>query len=167
MNGLREMMGSKGTVFNTSHVLKAVAATILCLAVFSSLSPGQGRLSGKNGNAATMDKASDKELQRIQKLAEEGDAARAWWLARMYDPDVPVSSHASNGDPRKQKKGQPYFFKGLTKSYSEAAKWYELAANGGNKAAQSRLGDMYFDQGTGLGDYAKAALWYAKVAGHC
>ena len=154
MNSLRELTAPKRIVCTTSHTPKVTAAAILCLAVFSS-SPSLAK------------EGSEKQLQAIKKLAEKGDIDEQLWLGRINDPDVKENADVSGGRKKKKKEqsGLHRYSFSVTKSYPEALKWYELAANGGNKAAQSRLGDMYFDQGTGLGDYAKAALWYAKVAG--
>lgn len=127
---------------------------------------GQGRLSGqRNNDVRKMDKASEKELQRIQTLAEKGDVEKAWWLGRTYDPSVPLP-HGGKYDPRWQKKNQPYFFQ-VTKSYSDALHWYEIAAKGGYGSAQSVLGDLYFaDDKRGevfFHDYEKAVFWYTKA----
>lgn len=54
---------------------------------------------------------------------------------------------------------------GVTKDYVEAARWYEKAAEKGDKSAQFNLGYAY-QHGEGVSqDYAKFVLWYKKSAG--
>lgn len=56
-----------------------------------------------------------------------------------------------------------YEGKGVEKNYTEAAKWYQEAANAGNAVAQSQLGNMYY-LGYGVKqDYTKAVEWYRKA----
>ena len=53
---------------------------------------------------------------------------------------------------------------GVPQDYTEAAKWYRLAAEQGYADAQSNLGIMY---GRGLGvpqDYVEAVRWYLAAA---
>jgi TPR repeat protein len=57
-----------------------------------------------------------------------------------------------------------YYGKNHEKSYEEAAKWYEVAANAGDTDSMNKLASMYR---TGRGvpiDYKKAAMWYRKAA---
>jgi TPR repeat protein len=50
--------------------------------------------------------------------------------------------------------------KGLAQDYTEAVKWYRLAANKGEAAAQASLGGMY-QSGYGVQqDYREALRWY-------
>ncbi len=53
---------------------------------------------------------------------------------------------------------------GVPQDYSEAVKWYRMAAEQGNADAQSALGVMYQD-GRGVPrDFVEAARWYDKAA---
>ena len=53
---------------------------------------------------------------------------------------------------------------GVTQDYTEALKWYTLAAEKGDAFAQSNLGVMY-EVGNGVAvDYKKAMEWYSKSA---
>lgn len=57
-----------------------------------------------------------------------------------------------------------YYGRGLPQNYSEAARWYDLAAKQGEPAAQSNLGDMYYG-GQGVPrDYGKALELWGKAA---
>ena len=48
---------------------------------------------------------------------------------------------------------------GLKKDYTEAAKWYRLAANQGHVKAQFQLG-MLYKKGLGIAqDYTEATRW--------
>ncbi len=54
--------------------------------------------------------------------------------------------------------------KGCSQDYTEAMKWYRLAADQGDAWAQSNLGWMY-RKGQGVPqDYAKAVKWYRLAA---
>jgi TPR repeat protein len=53
---------------------------------------------------------------------------------------------------------------GVPQNYTEAMKWYRLAADQGNAGAQSNLGNMYeFGQGVPQ-NYAEAMKWYRLAA---
>lgn len=57
-----------------------------------------------------------------------------------------------------------YKGEGVQQDYSEAFKWYRLAADQGLAESQHMLGAMY-DQGNGMPqDYVKAVAWYRKAA---
>ncbi len=78
------------------------------------------------------------ELERM--AAENGSADAQYYLAEMYRFG---SSSAE-------------------KNFSEALKWYKLAAEGGNHDAMSRLGFMYY-RGDGVEkDYNEAYYWFEK-----
>jgi hypothetical protein len=81
-------------------------------------------------------------LREFQPLAQVGLASAQYHLGLMYSI------------------GQ-----GVTQDYAEAAKWYRLAAERGNAAAQFTLGSSY-DEGLGgvLQDYTEAAKWFSKAA---
>lgn len=54
--------------------------------------------------------------------------------------------------------------KGIPQDYTEAAKWYQLAAQQGVAPAQFNLGNMY-RKGQGVPkDYAEAVKWYRLAA---
>jgi TPR repeat protein len=53
---------------------------------------------------------------------------------------------------------------GVPRDYTEAVRWYRLAADEGYPVAQYDLGDMY-EEGHGVPqDYAEAVRWYRKAA---
>jgi TPR repeat protein len=53
---------------------------------------------------------------------------------------------------------------GVTKDFSEAAKWYRKAADQGDAKAQSMLGFIYY-QGEGITkDFSEAIKWWNKAA---
>ncbi len=53
---------------------------------------------------------------------------------------------------------------GVSQNDDEAFKWFRLAAEQGNEAAQTNLGAMYY-QGHGVGqNYQEAAQWFQRAA---
>ena len=53
---------------------------------------------------------------------------------------------------------------GVIRNYAEAAKWYRLAAEQNNAAAQANLADMYnFGRGVPKNE-AEAIKWYCRAA---
>ena len=81
------------------------------------------------------------DLQKKRELAEQGDPWYQTELALMYH----------NGQMVK-------------KNYSEAARWYQLAADQGFSKAQANLGVLYAE---GLGveqDFDQAAQWFLSAA---
>ncbi len=68
--------------------------------------------------------------------------------------------------PESQKLLGEFFLTGHTvpQNYKEAVKWYEMAAENGDREAQSELGFLYF-VGRGVGqDFNKAFYWFEKAA---
>ena len=73
---------------------------------------------------------------------------------------------AQLGDANAQVNVGTLYYQGLgvTQSYTEAVKWFELAANQGNAQGQFNLGNMY-SQGQGvLQDYSAAVKWFQLSA---
>ncbi|KAK3833600.1 MAG: hypothetical protein J3R72DRAFT_230870 [Linnemannia gamsii] len=53
---------------------------------------------------------------------------------------------------------------GISQDFSEAIKWYQMAADRGSAQAQSNIGSMY-EEGHGVTqDFSKAVMWYRKAA---
>lgn len=89
----------------------------------------------------TSNSVASVDLQKKRELAEEGDPWYQTELALMYH----------NGQALKQ-------------DYSEAARWYQLAADQGFSKAQANLGVLYAE---GLGveqDFGQAAHWFLSAA---
>jgi TPR repeat protein len=81
------------------------------------------------------------ELRLLQPLAGAGNAEARFLLGVMYR-----------------------FGRGVPQNYTEAVKWYRLAAEQGNAWAQLGLGGMY-DDGKGVRqDYREAVKWYGLAA---
>ena len=73
---------------------------------------------------------------------------------------------AQQGDANAQVNTGTLYYQGLgvSQSYTEAIKWFELAANQGNAQGQFNLGNMY-SQGQGvLQDYSTAVKWFQLAA---
>ncbi len=68
--------------------------------------------------------------------------------------------------PDSQKLLGQFFLQGINvpKNYSEAMKWYTLAAENGDRDAQSELGFLYYTGKGGERNFAKAFHWYEKSA---
>jgi TPR repeat protein len=49
---------------------------------------------------------------------------------------------------------------GVTQNYTEAIKWYTLAAEQKEPMAQSNLGHLYANEQTGKLDYVQAHKWF-------
>lgn len=77
---------------------------------------------------------------------------------------LPMISPAQNTNitaKEANKKGDEYYDK---KNYTEAIKWYRIAAEQGDAEGQNNLGVMY-ENGNGVAkDYTEAAKWYRKAA---
>ena len=104
-----------------------------------------------DGNAPSLDKGLDALSQGDYKtafkiflpLAEGGDPAAQYCLGSMYTIDGQVEK---------------------TKNFTEAAKWYRMAAEQGFYFAQHELGSLYCN-GSGVEQNASVALvWYHKAA---
>lgn len=79
--------------------------------------------------------------QIIEPLARKGNAEAQYSLGNMY-----------------------YYGNGVTKDYTETAKWYHKSAEQGNEWAQYHLGEMYY-YGRGVTkDYTEAIKWFRKSA---
>ena len=111
------------------------------------------------------------EYERVANLARQGNGEAQYTLALYYGLGAPpdltkvaewLLKSAKQGHPQAQLiLGHERYFR---QDYADAVKWYRLAAEQGDAAAQSKLGDMYY-QGEGLAqDYAEAARWYRRAA---
>lgn len=122
--------------------------------------------------------AEHTEIQSLQAMAEQGDAAAQVELGyRYYEgdgvPDNPAEAvrlfrqAAEQGDARGQcALGVCYAHAiGVDGDEREAARWYRLAAEQGNVVAQLYLAACY-ELGTGVeANRAEAARWYLEAAG--
>jgi hypothetical protein len=134
-------MSSKTTILAVSRVAKHLFTLSICLAALLLL----GQL------FAQKQVKESKEVMEYKALAEQGRVDIQFRLGELYDPDTPDYSH---GHPR-QMKGQPLAL-AVNKSFTEAARWYQMAANGGNVAAQARLADISREGKLSSVDLAKA-----------
>jgi len=83
---------------------------------------------------------TDQNIDVLRKSAEKGDKEAQYNLGVMYD----------NG-------------KGVRQDYTEAMKWYKLAAAQGDALAQYNLGGMY-DRGIGVKqDKRQAKEWFGNA----
>jgi TPR repeat protein len=84
-----------------------------------------------------------KSLERVRQQGERGEINAQFALGFMYEEGG---------------------VKGVPQDYSEAARWYRLAADQGYYAAMHELGLMYFD-GKGVPqDYVTAYMWLNLAA---
>jgi TPR repeat protein len=122
-------------LFPMLHAIMAACLMLMALGVTAVAGPLEdAKAAHDRGDYAT-------ELRLLRPLADEGDALAEFKLGEIYD----------NGQ-------------GVTRSYTEAAKWYGLAAAQGNASAQFYLGAMY-NLGQGIPqDYAKAIKWWRLAA---
>lgn len=81
------------------------------------------------------------DLAETRELAENGDAWYQTELAMMY-----------------------HYGKHLKRDYTEAARWYRLAAEQGQSKAQANLGVLYAEGKGVQKDYEQAAHWFLKAA---
>ena len=80
------------------------------------------------------------------------------------DPTPPERSEITNPETQFEIGVKYYRGTDVTRDYSEAVKWYRLAANQGYANAQCNLGNMY-SWGCGVTqDYAEALKWYRLAA---
>jgi hypothetical protein len=96
---------------------------------------------GFNFLFASVHANESRELQALRTKAVAGDAAAQFALASAYDSG-----------------------RGVKTNLTEAAKWYEAAAQQGNSEAQNSIGSLYL-HGEGVPqDPPKACDWFAKSA---
>ena len=80
----------------------------------------------------------DREIEKLEKLAEQGDVSAMFELGCMYE-------------------------KGTTIDIKKAIEWYEKAADLDSRAAMHRLGEIYL-KGQGVPqDYKKSKEWLEKA----
>ena len=80
------------------------------------------------------------DIEKIRKLAENGDANAMYELGALYH----------NG-------------RGTEQDFKEAMKWYRKAADMGNVWAMLNVGLMYFEGWGVKKDYDEAMKWYRKA----
>jgi TPR repeat protein len=94
---------------------------------------------GKNSGGGA--KAAAPKFDVVKPRAEAGDAQAQATMGDLY----------ANGE-------------GVTQNYTQAAKWYQMAAAKGNPAAETALGDLC-EAGQGVRrDMKEAAKWYEQAA---
>jgi localization factor PodJL len=81
-------------------------------------------------------------LARLKAVADDGYAPAQFYLAKLYETGV----------------------SGVVKSPTEARKWTERAADGGDRSAMHNLALYYFRGEGGPQDLAKAARWFRQAA---
>ena len=85
--------------------------------------------------------AEDHRFKVLLRAAELEDAEAQYYLGTMY-----------------------YTGDGVEKDYSQALRWFRLAALQGHTKAQFNVGGMYYN-GTGIAqDYGQAAKWFRRAA---
>jgi len=79
-----------------------------------------------------------------------------------------VRDDAQLGDPQAQIDLGSAYYHGIfvKQSYSEALKWYRLAALQGSAEGQYKLGNMYYYAKAVKKDYSEALKWYRIAASH-
>lgn len=97
--------------------------------------------------------AEDTETAKLRQAAERGNPVAQLRLARLIDPGLTTLS----AGPPAPEDGDPA-------AYAKAAKWYRLAAEQGEPAAQRALGSLYL-RGNGVAQNAcESARWYHRAA---
>ena len=94
-----------------------------------------------NSAAVLAESAENDEFNETQRLAREGDSSAQFDLGLMYY------------------KGQ-----GVGQDFSEAMKWFKMAAEHGIPEAQFNLGIMYSDEKATWHSYTEAMKWFQKAA---
>ena len=145
-------------------------------------------LGGLYNNGEYVDKDPEKAFSYYQKGVELGDSRCKFYLSSFYENGLVVDKDmekaktlcqeaydwyyeqavAEDNDEAQFRLGS--FFDsglpliGIDQDYSQAAEWYEKAAENGMDAAQNNLGIMYY-HGVGVGqNYEKAFWWFSKAA---
>ena len=118
----------------------ATAMAITLCVTFSSV-PSFGTEEKPESSTGKTSSTTADDLKELQKKAKAGEAEAQFNLGGMY-----------------------FLGKGISKNYTEAAKWYRKSAEHGYSEAQYNLGWMYAN-GQGVPkDYTKAMKWYRKAA---
>jgi len=112
------------------YLIIIVTATVLAFNPGTSIAADKG-----NTPVVTTD-----QVQKIQSLAEQGDARAQCGLGIMY----------SSGE-------------GVPKNYTEALKWYRLSAEQGNAYGQFGLGVMYKNGDGVIANRSMAKEWFGKA----
>ena len=127
------------------------------------------RLSMKEGNVNA--KRFYSRLMDIDDVFRE-TVERDYNLTAVYKTGVadgiklgtPSSSEPQDAKAQFDLGNRYYMGSGVRKDYSEAVKWYRLAAEQGHAASQYGLGECYY-YGRGVGqNTAEAVKWYRKAA---
>jgi TPR repeat protein len=126
-----------------------------------------------SGKGVVEDYAEAQKWFRKASAQGNTEASLAGTLASLVKTNaLPLSAEPETPQPQRASTPQDYYERGLryangdgvTQDYAEAAKWYRLAADAGNTAAQRSLGYLY---GSGKGvpqDYAEAQKWFQKAS---
>lgn len=118
---------------------KTILAAMVVVAVMTSASAGADTRKDADEAYTVGDYA--KYLNIVRPLAQKGEAQAQFSLGASYE-----------------------YGHGIPQNYTEAAKWYLLAAKQGHPWAETNLGQLYSD-GKGVDqDYAQAAQWYLRAA---
>lgn len=120
-----------------------------------------------------------KALQLYLEAAELGDTEAQYIAGGMYYKGFGVKKNnkkafdllygaaiSGNSTPQSQKLIGQFFLTGssVPKNYAEAKKWYKLAAENGDRDAQSELAFLYYTGRGGEQDLKKSFSWYKKSA---
>ncbi|MDA8030763.1 MAG: sel1 repeat family protein [Pirellulales bacterium] len=97
------------------------------------------RVANEGGQETT--KGDETELERLQRIAEQGGASAQHMLGRLY-----------------------YLGTGVSQSYETATHWFRLSAEQGYAPAQFSLGNLYHTGKKGPIDYESAEKWYRLSA---
>ena len=128
-------------------------------------------------------KTKTKDLEKALKLyiraANRGDSEAKYIAGGMYYKGFGTKKDINkaftylydaaldgNSTPESQKLLGQFFLQGsnVPKNYGEALKWYLLAAENGDRDAQSELAFLYYTGRAGERSFEKAFYWYEKSA---
>ena len=107
-------------------------------------------------------KNCDKAIEWFTKAAMQGNTSALKHLGEMYEEgysnvslwEIDISSDDTSREDDEKRTRNPY----------KAFEWYYKAAELGDKEAQVKVGDMYYDGRGVIQNISKAAEWYQKVA---
>ncbi len=173
-------MESRSSRQHKDVIMKKLAASLFLSALLFSLGQVSGLADAQfprpQANSAAWEN-TPKQVELLQKAAEQGDADAQCHLGLMYANGEGVSldyskamewyqKASNNGNAfakyaigRLYQKG-----KGVPQDYGMTMDWFKKASDGGCTEAQNAIAMMYL-QGNGVPvDYGKAAVWCQKAA---
>jgi len=122
-----------------------------------------GPLAAAPSDAPTDDRAAEAQAGDFMTILRSYTASIGAGVSAAWDSMIPPAEDGIG--TIKVLIGDAYYYgHGVSRDYTQAARWYRRAAENSNAMAQSTLGDIYY-YGRGVPqDFVEAALWWQLAA---